>query len=46
MGEADSLLEREAERAEGEMDLRFLNEMLRFSFGMGVEVSMSMVIAK
>ena len=36
----------EAERAEGEMDLRFLKEMVHFSFWMGIGMSMSIVMAR
>jgi len=33
-------------KAEGDMDFRFLKDVIRFFFGVGVGMSMSMVIAK
>lgn len=44
--ETDSMLVREAERVEGEMDFRHLNDIARFSFGMGFGRSVFMVIAR
>ena len=45
-GEADRQWVSEVERAEGEMDLRFLKVMVRFCFVVGMGMSMSMVIAR
>ena len=45
-GEADIILRREAERAEGEMDLMFRKVMLRLALGMGMGRSMCMEIAR
>jgi len=45
-GEADILLAREAERAEGGMDLRFLKDIVRLSLAVGMGMSMSMMIAR
>lgn len=45
-GEADSLWVREAERAEGEMDLRFLKFIVRLCLEVGMGMSMSIVIAR
>lgn len=41
-GEADRQWVSEVERAEGEMDLRFLKVMVRFCFVVGMGMSMSM----
>ena len=46
MLDRDILLAREAERAEGEMDFRFLKDIVLLSLAVGMGMSMSMMIAR
>lgn len=43
---ADILLARKIEKAEGEIHLRFLKDIFRLFFGMGIGMSMSIVAAR
>ena len=45
-GEADILLARETERAEGKMVLRYLKDTVRLALAVGMGMSMSMMTAR